>query len=118
MRLLAWCIWWFLLWGISAGNLSKSDRSANACDKKYAKAEMSVEHCDIDLDGLPEIIMKNKKMILALSQTGGAILEMCPRETPVNLLNTITRQEESYHKRSWPMKKKKTIKSAPYTISS
>ncbi|MFA5271919.1 MAG: alpha-amylase/4-alpha-glucanotransferase domain-containing protein [Candidatus Omnitrophota bacterium] len=69
----------------------------NLFDEKYSKENISVEKADIDFDGNQEIIIKNSKLICCLSQKGAVIVEMSLRNNPINLVNTITRKEESYH---------------------
>lgn len=69
----------------------------NLFDKKYTKQDIIVEEEDIDLDGNNEIFIRNKGMIYCFSPKGGALIECSLRNPPMNLLNTITRREESYH---------------------
>lgn len=71
----------------------------NLFDKRYNKRDLSVEEDDINLDGLKEVLVKNKHLICCLSPLGGTLLELSLREPPFNLINTITRKEESYHKK-------------------
>ncbi|MDD5583442.1 MAG: DUF1926 domain-containing protein [Candidatus Omnitrophica bacterium] len=68
----------------------------NLLDSKH-KGAVAFEEEDIDLDGNNEIIVKNSKMICSLSRRGASFLELSLRDPAFNLLNTITRQEESYH---------------------
>ncbi|MDD4293965.1 MAG: DUF1926 domain-containing protein [Candidatus Omnitrophica bacterium] len=74
-------------------NLIKAE---NLFDEKYKKTE-SVDIKDIDLDGLDEVIVKNNAMRVCTSARGGTILELSLRHPEMNLVNTITRQRESYH---------------------
>jgi len=71
-------------------NLIKAEKEL---DKKYN------DKADFDFDGLPEIIIKNKHFISSFSNKGGTLLELSYKDKNFNLLNTITRQEESYHNR-------------------
>ncbi|MDD5194385.1 MAG: DUF1926 domain-containing protein [Candidatus Omnitrophica bacterium] len=76
-------------------NLIKAE---NILDAKR-KAGISFEEEDIDLDGNKEIIVKNSKMTCIVSRKGAAFLEFSLKDKAFNLINTITRQEESYHKK-------------------
>lgn len=71
----------------------------NLLDKKYKEKNVSVEEEDIDLDGNKEVIVKNDKLICCFSSKGGTALEFSLRPQAFNLINTITRKEESYHKK-------------------
>jgi alpha-amylase len=71
----------------------------NLFDRKYNKKTVTFEKEDVDLDGNEEVILKNDKLICCFSPKGGALLELSLREPPFNLINTITRREESYHKK-------------------
>ncbi|MDD4954948.1 MAG: DUF1926 domain-containing protein, partial [Candidatus Omnitrophica bacterium] len=61
--------------------------------------KISVEAADIDFDGNEEIMLKNNKLICCFSKKGASLCEMSLRKPAINLLNTITRKEESYHKK-------------------
>lgn len=69
----------------------------NALDKKYNKKEVTLEEEDIDLDGFNEVLLKNKQIMCCFSPFGGTLLELSLRDPAINLLNTITRRQESYH---------------------
>ncbi len=71
----------------------------NLFDKKYSKEAVTLEEEDIDLDGNKEYTVRNNHMICCFSPKGGSLLEMSLRNSGFNLLNTITRQEESYHQK-------------------
>jgi 4-alpha-glucanotransferase len=59
-----------------------------------------VEQADIDLDGDIEIIFKDKVFDLYLSpEQGGTITEIDYKPGSMNILNTLTRREEGYHKK-------------------
>ncbi len=75
-------------------------RAQNAFDKKYLKSALPVvEEEDIDLDGMNEIVVRNEKAIMAFSRHGATLLELGVRDPAMNLLNTVTRREESYHQK-------------------
>ena len=85
-------------------NLIKAEKEL---DKKYYKNSLIVQKADFDFDGLPEIIVKNKHLISSFSARGGTLLELSYKDKNFNLLNTITRQEESYHNKIKDSNKKK-----------
>ncbi|MCK5466115.1 DUF1926 domain-containing protein [Candidatus Parcubacteria bacterium] len=89
-------------------NLIKAEKEL---DRKYNGNSLIVQKADFDFDGLPEVIVKNKHIISSFSQRGGTLLELSYKEKNFNLLNTITRQEESYHNKiKYNDKKKKKNK--------
>jgi len=71
----------------------------NMFDEKYNKEKITVDCADLDFDGNDEVIIKNSKLICCFSQRGGSLCEMSLRSPAINLVNTITRREESYHKK-------------------
>ncbi len=53
---------------------------------------------DIDLDGMNEIILKNKHLALYIAPSkGGALLEIDVRDHHFNITNVMTRRKEAYH---------------------
>ncbi|MCD6583710.1 MAG: DUF1926 domain-containing protein [Candidatus Omnitrophica bacterium] len=66
-------------------------------DKKYVEVPLIAEEMDIDLDGNQEIILKNRELTCIFTSKGGSLIELSMRSRGFNLLNTITRREESYH---------------------
>jgi len=66
-------------------------------DKKYSNFPLIVEEGDIDLDGNQEVILKNRELTCIFTPKGGSLIELSMRREGFNLLNTITRREESYH---------------------
>ena len=88
-------------------NLIKAEKEL---DEKYEKNILIVKKTDFNFDGLPEIIVKNKHIISSFSDRGGTLLELGYKDKNFNLLNTITRQEESYHDKNKEKKKDKRIK--------
>jgi len=75
-------------------NLIKAE---SELDKKTLKKPFSVERYDLDFDGYKETVIKNKRLVVVFSDKGGSIVELSYKERDFNLLNTITRKEESYH---------------------
>ncbi len=77
-------------------NLIKAEKEL---DKKYVGSSLIIEKADFDFDGLAETIVRNSHLTCVFSKRGGTLLEMSYRDKNFNLLNTITRREESYHKK-------------------
>ncbi len=75
-------------------NLIKAEKEL---DKGKFKGSLSCERVDFDLDGYQETIIKNSFFVAVLSDKGGAFLELSLRDKSFNIVNTITRQQESYH---------------------
>ncbi len=94
------CSYWhgifggFYLGHIRAAVYKNLTDAQNSLDKKK---EISIEEEDIDLDGIPELLVKNKNIICSLSSRGGTILEMSLRDFSWNIIDTISRRPESYH---------------------
>ena len=86
-------------------NLIKAEKEL---DKKYGKNVLTVQKTDFNFDGLPEIIVKNKHIISSFSDKGGTLLELGYKDKNFNLLNTITRQEESHHDKNKERKEDRT----------
>ena len=77
-------------------NLIKAEKEF---DKKNMDNSLIVERDDLDLDGYLDTKIKNKHLIAVISDKGGRLLELSFKDKDFNLLNTITRCEESYHKK-------------------
>lgn len=77
-------------------NLIKAEKEL---DKKFAKNSLIIEKADFDFDGLAETIVRNSHLTCVFSKRGGTLLEMSYQDKNFNLLNTITRREESYHRK-------------------
>ncbi len=75
-------------------NLIKAEKEF---DTKTSKNFPIAERRDFNFDGYEEITLKNRHLILTLSEKGATIVELSYKDKCLNLLNTITRQEESYH---------------------
>ena len=67
--------------------------------QRGAKNSLLIEKADINLDGLPETIVKNSHLICVFSKRGATLLEMSYKDRNFNLLNTITRREEAHHQK-------------------
>ncbi len=68
-------------------------------EERYFKKDWLIEEEDIDLCGREEIFIRNKNFKLCFSKKNAQILEWSLKNPALNLLNTITRREESYHQR-------------------
>ena len=99
------CGWWhgvfggFYLGHIRAAIFENLISAERAFDAKHNKKRISIDVGDIDMDGYEEVLLKNKEMACCFSEKGGSLLELSLRNPAYNILNTITRQEESYHKK-------------------
>lgn len=67
----------------------------------YDKKEwIKVEEIDFDLDGNNEILVNSDSLNVYFSKVyGGAIFELDFKEKHINLLDTLSRREESYHEK-------------------
>ncbi|MCK4592843.1 DUF1926 domain-containing protein, partial [Candidatus Parcubacteria bacterium] len=101
----------FYLGNIRAAIYENLIKAEKELDKKYEKNSLIVQKADFDFDGLRETVVKNRHLICAFSDQGGTLLELSYKDKNFNLLNTITRQEESYHNKiKYNDKKKKKNK--------
>ncbi len=57
------------------------------------------ERLDLNGDGKEELIIKNKNLILLFMCQGGSLLEMDFKPKAFNILNTLTRRKEGYHRK-------------------
>lgn len=77
--------------------LLKSEKLLNELDNR---GNFQVEILDIDIDGGKEIIVENQNLYLAFAPHKGAILqELSLLDKSFNLLNTLKRYKESYHRK-------------------
>ncbi|MCL4557829.1 MAG: DUF1926 domain-containing protein [Deltaproteobacteria bacterium] len=54
---------------------------------------------DIDLDGMQEVVLKNRHLSLYIAPShGGAVVEMDVRDRHFNVTNVMTRRKEAYHR--------------------
>ncbi len=67
---------------------------------RYKQKEwIEVERADLNGDGEEEVLIKNPKVVSLFSRLGGSLIEMDYRPMAFNILNTIARREEGYHKK-------------------
>jgi len=68
--------------------------------RKFKNGWLDFETYDYDSDGRDEIIVTNKVMNLYFApERGGTLFELDYKPKAINLLDTMTRREESYHKK-------------------
>ncbi len=60
---------------------------------------VDLEKLDFNGDGDEEMILKNPEAVLLFSSRGGTLLEMDDRPKAFNILGTLTRREEGYHRK-------------------
>ncbi|UCD15139.1 MAG: DUF1926 domain-containing protein [Candidatus Omnitrophota bacterium] len=89
----------FYLSHIRGSVYEKLITAQNLFDKKFSREDIVVECQDFNFDGVEEIVLKNRKVICCFSSKGATLLELSLRDPAFNLINTITRKQESYHKR-------------------
>jgi hypothetical protein len=63
--------------------------------KGFIESEVS----DFNGDGEKEVIVKNAKTVLLFTPRGGSLIEMDYRPKAFNILNTLARREEGYHRK-------------------
>ncbi|HEX9654262.1 MAG TPA: alpha-amylase/4-alpha-glucanotransferase domain-containing protein [bacterium] len=68
--------------------------------RQFKNGWLDLDSYDYDSDGLDEIIVTNKVMNLYFApERGGSLFELDYKPKAINLLDTMTRREESYHKK-------------------
>ncbi len=76
--------------------LDQLERSSSEYDKGW----LEVQTGDFDRDGLDEVMVSNKLLNLYFApQHGAGLFELDYKPQAINLLDTMTRREESYHKK-------------------
>ncbi len=76
--------------------LDKLERQASELENGWIDCQIY----DFNCDGLNEVIVNNKSMILYfVPENGGSLIELDYKPKAINLLDTMTRREESYHKK-------------------
>ncbi|MFQ5865199.1 MAG: alpha-amylase/4-alpha-glucanotransferase domain-containing protein [bacterium] len=67
---------------------------------EYEKGWIDYQKFDYDADGVDEVVLSNKSMKLYFApEYGGSLFELDFKPKAINLLDTMTRREESYHKK-------------------
>jgi alpha-amylase len=68
--------------------------------EEYEKGWIDCQTFDYDGDGMEEVVLSNKNMNLYFApEYGGSLFELDFKPKAINLLDTLTRREESYHKK-------------------
>ena len=84
-------------------NMIKSEAIIDQLEKPksvFEKGWIEAEILDIDADGRDELIVETKTYNLYFSpHSGGTLFEMDYKPKAVNLLDTMTRRKEAYHKK-------------------
>ncbi|MFQ5823716.1 MAG: alpha-amylase/4-alpha-glucanotransferase domain-containing protein [bacterium] len=82
------------------------DKLERASDE-YENGWIDYQIFDYDGDGLHEVVLSNKTINLYYApESGGCLFELDFKPKAINLLDTMTRREESYHKKLKAMKQK------------
>jgi len=68
-------------------------------EKHKKKVWTDLERLDLNGDGDEEVIAKNPETVLLFSSRSGTLLEMDYRPKAFNILGTLTRREEGYHRK-------------------
>ena len=72
----------------------------------YEKGWVDIDVFDLDADGRDEIVVESKIFNLYFApHTGGTLFELDFKPKTVNLLDTMTRRKEAYHKKLLDIKK-------------
>jgi len=81
--------------------LINAERILDALEHAGGNANwLQVSHEDFDADGFDEILVSTETMNLYLSpEQGGSLFELDFKPKAINLLDTMTRREESYHQK-------------------
>ncbi len=81
-------------------HLIRAERIADGLLYANKKKHFAIKRIDYDLDKKDEIIMENKTFSLYLDPNeGGVIKELDYKPLSLNLINTLSRKKESYHKK-------------------
>lgn len=60
---------------------------------------LEVDQTDFDGDGVPEVVVRNKLIDAAFTAKGGALFELDYKPRAFNVLNTLARRPEAYHRK-------------------
>ena len=88
-------------------NLIKAEVLCRHCEERSDEAISNIQIIDYNCDNYKEIIFSNRLISAYFSpRKGGTLLELDYKPLSVNLINTLSRKKEAYHK---GIKKKKFI---------
>ncbi len=74
-------------------------------EKKRQTGWVKTEITDFDADGLDEVVVETDRMNLFFSpQHGGSLFELDIKPKNINLIDTMTRREEAYHKKLYQLR--------------
>ncbi len=78
--------------------MDKIERSPNEQKEGWITCELT----DFDTDGYEELIVESDRMNLFFSlRNGGSLFELDLKSKAINLVDTMTRREEGYHRKLW-----------------
>ncbi|HOX55052.1 MAG TPA: DUF1926 domain-containing protein, partial [Candidatus Omnitrophota bacterium] len=80
-------------------HLITADKIADEILHKKDNHWLNIKEVDFNLDGKKKIIVENKTFSLNLDTHGGVLKELDYRPLSLNLINTLSRKEEVYHKK-------------------
>jgi len=101
------CAYWHGLFGgiylfhIRGANYAHLIAAEQLADRQRRETEAwtEVERGDLDADGHEEVILSSDRQVLTVKPSyGGALVEWDWRDRRYNLLNTMTRRPEGYHR--------------------
>ena len=101
------CSYWHGVFGglylnhLRFANYSNLNRAEKLVDEMRFKSKVWLEHevCDFDKDGNDEVLINSNIFNIYLAPAkGGEIFEFDYKPKDVNLLDTLTRRKEAYHK--------------------
>lgn len=86
----------------------QAERILDTLERSPEELEKGWLHCEVfdyDSDGLDEVVLTNKSMNLYFApEKGGCLFELDFKPLALNLLDTMTRRPESYHKKLLELK--------------
>ncbi len=93
------CLWHGIFGGIYLPNLRDNAYIAINKAENLLKIENKTKIFDINKDGFNELILQNQNITVSVSSKfSGSLYEFSDRKSCFNLLNTLTRRKEFYHK--------------------
>jgi len=80
-------------------NLLEAEKTVDEIERSGSAPSVAVEQTDFDADGSDEIILSNPLLALYISpRDGGTLFELDFKPLNLNLLDTLARREEAYHR--------------------
>jgi hypothetical protein len=91
-------------------NLIEADKLIDEVMHKKERCWIKLKEIDFDLDGKKEVVMENATFALYIDPfEGGVLKELDYRPLSVNLINTLSRRQESYHQKILALIKKAAV---------